>query len=60
MLSRLASDLYGNAILAVVKKKVPYKGYEAEVLQYCVKTHFKKMKTSKNLGEGKTTQAFSV
>lgn len=42
MLSRLASDLYGNAILAVVKKKVPYKGYEAEVLQYCVKTHFKK------------------
>lgn len=44
ILSRLASDLYGNAILTVVKKKVSYKGYEAEVyiVQYCVKIGLKK------------------
>lgn len=44
ILSRLASDLYGNEILTVVKKKVSYKGCEAEVyiVQYCVKRGLKK------------------
>jgi len=45
MLSKLASDLYGNAVLGIVEEKVPYKGYEAEVyiVQHCVKTCLKKI-----------------